>query len=98
ETKRESYTVQRADLYELKAYQKRMSERLDIMKRRYDLSQKRLLTLAQQRKTMSLAYGGKSANLGEVLNAHLPGIDVPNGFTIPFYYYDEFLKQNDFDD
>jgi phosphoenolpyruvate synthase/pyruvate phosphate dikinase len=28
----------------------------------------------------------------------LPGIDVPGGFTIPFYYYDEFLKQNDFDD
>ena len=98
ETKRDSYSVKRADLDELKAYQKRMSERLDIMKPRYDLSQKRLLTLAQQRKTMSLAYGGKSANLGEVLNAHLPGIDVPNGFTIPFYYYDEFLKQNDFDD
>jgi hypothetical protein len=98
ETKRDSYSVKRADLDELKAYQKRMSERLDIMKPHYDLSQKHLLTLAQQRKTMSLAYGGKSANLGEVLNAHLPGIDVPDGFTIPFYYYDEFLKQNDFDD
>jgi rifampicin phosphotransferase len=98
ETKRGSYSIKRTNNDELKAYQKRMSERLDIMKPRYDLSEKRLLSLAEQRKTMSLAYGGKSANLGEVLNAHLPGIDVPGGFTIPFYYYDAFIKDNKFDD
>lgn len=98
ETKRDSYSIKRADNDELKAYQKRMSERLDIMKPRYDLSEKRLLNLSQQRKTMSLAYGGKSANLGEVLNARLLGIDVPGGFTVPFYYYDAFLKSNNFDD
>ncbi|HEY3582688.1 MAG TPA: PEP/pyruvate-binding domain-containing protein, partial [Pyrinomonadaceae bacterium] len=40
----------------------------------------------------------KSANLGEVMNAHLPGIVVPGGFTIPFYYYDEFIKRNNLDD
>jgi len=98
ETRRESYSIKRADNDELRAYQKRMAERLDIMKPRYDLSEKRLLDLAQQRKAMSIAYGGKSANLGEVANAHLPGIDVPGGFTIPFYYYDAFLKENHFDD
>jgi hypothetical protein len=98
ETKRESYSIKRADIDELRTYQKRMSERRDIMKPRYDLSEKRLLGLDQQRKAMSLAYGGKSANLGEVLNARLPGIDVPGGFTIPFYYYDAFLKDNNFDD
>jgi len=98
ETKRESYSIKRADIDELRTYQKRMSERHDIMKPRYDLSEKRLLGLDQQRKTMSLAYGGKSANLGEVLNARLPGIDVPGGFTIPFFYYDAFLKDNNFDD
>jgi phosphoenolpyruvate synthase/pyruvate phosphate dikinase len=32
------------------------------------------------------------------MNARLPGIVVPNGFTIPFYYYDEFLKANKLDD
>ncbi|MCU1266741.1 MAG: pyruvate phosphate dikinase [Acidobacteria bacterium] len=98
ETKRESYSVKRADTDELRAYQKRMAERLDIMKPRYDLSEKRLLDLTQQHRAMSIAYGGKSANLGEVANAHLPGIDVPAGFTIPFYYYDAFLKENNFDD
>jgi phosphoenolpyruvate synthase/pyruvate phosphate dikinase len=68
------------------------------MKPRCDLSEKRLLGLDQQRKAMSIAYGGKSANLGEVMNARLPGIEVPGGFTIPFYYYDAFLKENNFDD
>jgi phosphoenolpyruvate synthase/pyruvate phosphate dikinase len=28
----------------------------------------------------------------------LRGIVVPNGFTIPFYYYDEFIRANKFDD
>jgi phosphoenolpyruvate synthase/pyruvate phosphate dikinase len=32
------------------------------------------------------------------MNARLPGIVVPNGFTIPFHYYDEFIKQNELDD
>jgi phosphoenolpyruvate synthase/pyruvate phosphate dikinase len=30
--------------------------------------------------------------------ARLPGIEVPGGFTIPFYYYDDFIKQNKLDD
>lgn len=98
ETKRDSYTVKRADLDELRDYQKRLAERRDLIRPRYDLAEKRLLTLAQQRKGMIVAYGGKSANLGEVTHARLPGIIVPPGFTIPFSYYDEFLKQNNFDD
>jgi len=98
ETKRDNYAIKRADLDELRAYQKRMAERIDIMKPRYSLSEQRLLSLAEQHKSMSVAYGGKSANLGEVMNAHLPGIDVPAGFTIPFYYYDAFIKENNFDD
>jgi phosphoenolpyruvate synthase/pyruvate phosphate dikinase len=58
----------------------------------------RLLGLQQQRAPSAIAFGGKSANLGEVMGARLPGIIVPNGFTIPFYYYDQFLKANKLDD
>ena len=68
------------------------------MKPRYDLSETRLLGLAQQRARSAIAYGGKSANLGELMNARLPGIIVPNGFTVPFSYYDQFLKANKLDD
>ena len=98
ETLRENYTIKRADMNQLREYQRRQAERLDVMKPRFNLSETRLLTLAQQRSRSSLAFGGKSANLGEVLNARLPGIIVPSGFTIPLRYYDEFIKQNKLDD
>ena len=98
ETLRENYTIKRADLNQLREYQRRQKERLDVMKPRYNLSETRLLSLAQQRAASTIAFGGKSANLGEVMNAHLPGIVVPNGFTIPFYYYDDFIKRNQLDD
>jgi hypothetical protein len=98
ETLRENYTIKRADMNQLREYQRRQKERLDVMKPRFNLSETRLLSLDQQRGASSLAFGGKSANLGEVMNARLPGIVVPNGFTIPFHYYDEFIKQNELDD
>ena len=98
ETLRENYAIKRADMNQLREYQRRQAERLDVMKPRFDLSETRLLSLAQQRSRSSLAFGGKSANLGEVLNARLPGIIVPSGFTVPFYYYDEFIKRNKLDD
>ena len=98
ETLRENYTIKRADMNQLREYQRRQAQRLDVMKPRFNLSETRLLSLAQQRSRSSLAFGGKSANLGEVLNARLPGIIVPNGFTVPFHYYDEFVKRNKLDD
>jgi rifampicin phosphotransferase len=98
ETLRENYTIKRANMDQLREYQRREAERLDVMKPRYNLDETRLLNLDQQRSRSSLAFGGKSANLGEVMNARLPGIVVPNGFTIPFYYYDEFIKRNKLDD
>ena len=98
ETKREDYSIKRADLDQLHEYERRMKERQNVLKPKFDLDETRLLSLAQQRKTSSIAYGGKSANLGEVLNSKLPGIIVPNGFTIPFSYYDDFIRLNKFDD
>ncbi len=98
ETRRDGYSIKRADMDQLREYQRRLAERQDIMRPRANLNEKRLLGLAQQRARSSIAFGGKSANLGEVLNARLPGIVVPNGFSIPFFYYDQFTKENDLDD
>lgn len=98
ETRRDGYSIKRADMDQLREYQRRLAERLDIMRPRSNLEEKRLLGLAQQRARSSIAFGSKSANLGEVINARIPGIIVPNGFTLPFYYYDEFTKKNDLDD
>ena len=98
ETSRDNYTIKRADLNQLHEYERRLKERLDVVKPKFDLSETRLLSLSQQRKGLSIAFGGKSANLGEVMYAKLPGIVVPSGFAIPFYYYDEFIKRNKIDD
>ncbi|HEV2707104.1 MAG TPA: PEP/pyruvate-binding domain-containing protein [Pyrinomonadaceae bacterium] len=94
ETLRDKYVIRRADIKELDEYQKRLALQKNVMTPRFDLSVKRLAPLREQRRRMIVAYGGKSANLGEVMNARLKGITVPEGFTIPFYYYDRFIKDN----
>jgi hypothetical protein len=98
ETKRDAYTIKRADNKALDEYQKRLLERLDLMKTHFDLSVTRIADLREQRARSVIAYGAKSANLGEMMKAKLPGITVPNGFTIPFYYYDQFIKENKLDE
>jgi hypothetical protein len=97
DVRRDAYTIKRADNSALDEYQKRLKERLDVMKPRYDLSVTRLANLSEQRASSVIAYGAKSANLGELTHAHLPGIAIPPGFTIPFFYYDAFLRENKLD-
>lgn len=98
EAKRDGYVIQRADVNQLREYQQRLAQRQDVMRPRSDLAETRMLSLAQQRARSSIAFGSKSANLGEVMNARLPGIVVPNGFTIPFHYYNQFLIANKLDE
>lgn len=98
DARRDGYSIKRAGIDQLREYQRRLAQRLDVMKPRFNLAETRLLSLQQQRAASAIAFGGKSANLGEVMGARLPGIIVPNGFTIPFYYYDQFLKANKLDD
>ncbi|MGI8638999.1 MAG: PEP/pyruvate-binding domain-containing protein [Pyrinomonadaceae bacterium] len=62
-----------------------------------NLEVKKLASLNQMRKKDSIIYGSKSANLGEMINAKIPNTIVPAGFTVPFYWYDEFFRENGFD-
>ena len=97
DARRDNYSIKRADNNALDEYLKRVKERLDVMKPRSDLSVKRLASLSEQRAASSISFGAKSANLGELIHARLPGFTVPPGFTIPFFYYDQFLKENQLD-
>ncbi len=63
-----------------------------------DLKTTKLATLAEMRKKDSIRYGSKSANLGEMMNRRIAGITIPNGFTVPFYWYDKFMKDNGLDE
>lgn len=98
ETMPDKYSIRRADLSQLREYQKRLAERQDALSPRSDLSVKHLAALSEQRARSVVAYGAKSANLGEVMNARLPGIAVPNGWTIPFFYYRQFIKENNLEE
>ncbi|HYP51935.1 MAG TPA: PEP/pyruvate-binding domain-containing protein [Pyrinomonadaceae bacterium] len=98
ETHRDKYTIKRADRADIDAYQRNLAARDDLMTPRADLAVRRLASLREQRTRDTVAYGAKSANLGHVMNARLPGIVVPEGFTVPLYYYDQFVRENGFED
>lgn len=63
-----------------------------------NLEVKKIAGLREMRKKDSIIYGAKSANLGEMLNNKIPNIVVPDGFTVPFYWYDKFMKNNGYDE
>lgn len=42
-------------------------------------------------------YGAKTANLGEMVTANLPGVRIPPGFGVPLYYYAQHMKQHGLD-
>ena len=42
------------------------------------------------------AFGVKAANVAVLGTLGFPVGTVPDGFAIPFYFYDEFMKHNDF--
>ena len=47
---------------------------------------------------MSVAFGAKCSNVATMRRFGLPEGTIPNGFGIPFYFYDEFMKYNGFYD
>lgn len=62
-----------------------------------DLKTKKLAGLAEMRKKDGITYGSKSANLGEMIRTKVPGVTIPDGFTVPFYWYEAFMRSNGFD-
>ncbi len=62
-----------------------------------NLKVQKLTNLRRMRRTDSIAFGSKAANLGELFAARIPGFTVPEGFSVPFYWYDKFMKSNGLD-
>lgn len=60
-----------------------------------DLKTTKLAGLKEMRKGDSIRYGAKAANQGEMINARLAGVIIPDGFAVPFHWYDEFMRRND---
>ena len=63
-----------------------------------DLSVTKILPLDDIGFADSSRFGVKTANLATLRTFEFPEGTVPNGFGIPFYLYDEFMKHNGFYD
>jgi rifampicin phosphotransferase len=87
------YDLTRASIDDIKTKFKSPDQQIPPV----NLAVKTLGALRQMRKKDSIIYGSKSANLGEMLNARVANVIVPDGFSIPFYWYDAFIKSNGID-
>ncbi|MGB0427955.1 MAG: PEP/pyruvate-binding domain-containing protein, partial [Flavobacteriales bacterium] len=61
-----------------------------------DLSITQILALDDIAFDMSTAFGAKCSNVATMRSFGLPSGTIPDGFGIPFYYYDEFMQFNNF--
>lgn len=68
-----------------------------LQKPRRELHAKRIVPLDAIGHRDLHAFGAKAANVGE-LRKILPSDIVPNGFAIPFYFYDAFMRAHGFYD
>ncbi len=67
-----------------------------IQKLNRDLSQRDIRPLTEIEFGDSSIVGVKAANLAAMHRFDLPAGIVPNGYAVPFYFYDEFMKHNGF--
>lgn len=61
-----------------------------------DLSITEILPLDEIEFGMSSAFGAKCSNVATMRTFGFPDGTIPDGFGIPFYYYDEFMQFNNF--
>ena len=59
-----------------------------------DLTRTKILPLKEIKFGDSTGYGVKTANVAALHTLGLPEGSVPDGYGIPFYFYDEFMKHN----
>lgn len=98
ETRENDFVLRLADPKAVEERQLREIARSDLLTPAADLEYSALADLHDQRARDSKRFGAKSANLGEVIHARIKGVRVPPGFTIPFRYYREFLRENGLDE
>jgi phosphoenolpyruvate synthase/pyruvate phosphate dikinase len=89
------YSITLASEPEIQALQKNILIHAKEVRAHANLDNTELADLSNQRKGDAEVFGAKSANLGELIHIHSSPFGVPPGFTIPFYYYDSFIKSNE---
>ncbi|MEM9820196.1 MAG: PEP/pyruvate-binding domain-containing protein [Bacteroidota bacterium] len=89
------YTIREASLDEVNAWYENLRPTEEQIPLR-NLSQTSILPLDSIEFSMSDAFGAKCSNVATMRKFGFPEGTIPNGFGIPFYFYDEFMKYNNF--
>jgi len=82
---------------EIKEHEQRKVEARTVHLPKANTSEPRLVMLTRMRAKDVVIYGTKAANLGEIVTANLPGVNVPIGFGVGFYYYVQHMSKNGLD-
>lgn len=91
----ESYEIREATLDEVNEwFEKLRPTEAQIPDR--DLSITSIMPLDDIEFEMSTAFGAKCSNVATMRRFGFPEGTIPNGFGVPFYFYDEFMKYNGF--
>jgi phosphoenolpyruvate synthase/pyruvate phosphate dikinase len=90
-------TVREATAAEIKELEGRLAAGRHVELPRAQLEVPRLAMLTRMRGKDATIYGTKSSNLGEIVTANLRGVNVPEGFGVPFFYYVQHMQQNGLD-
>ncbi len=91
----DKYTIRKATLTEVNDwYENLRPTQAQIPVR--DLSIQNIMPLDSIEFEMATAFGAKCSNVATMQSFGFPSGTIPDGFGIPFYYYDEFMKFNNF--
>ncbi|MBC7796179.1 MAG: pyruvate, phosphate dikinase, partial [Pyrinomonadaceae bacterium] len=97
DAKLDRYTIKRADKKTLDANDKIEAAKGKMFKSPpSNLKVTKIASLSEMRRKDSIAYGSKASNLGEIINAKMPNVIVPQGFGVPFVHYKKFMEANGF--
>jgi hypothetical protein len=90
-----SYILREATIDEVEAYYESLrpiEEQIPVR----DLSETNILPLNEIEFSDSKSFGSKCANLATLHTLGFVENTIPEGFGVPFYYYDSFMKYNNF--
>lgn len=88
------HILRAATAQEIKDLENKISEQRTVRMPPAVVDDPRLPMLTAIRASDVDTYGAKTANLGEIASARLPGVHVPMGFGVPFFYYKRHMEQN----
>ncbi len=88
----EGYTIRAATKGEVDAHHNKLRPQ-SVQTLQHDLTVTEIASLADVSFDDWTAFGVKAANVAELTKLSLPDGTTPVGYAVPFYFYDQFMKQ-----